>query len=76
MAYLSSILPLRPGDLIFTGTPAGIGLTRDPKRLIGVDDELVSRAEGIGEMRHRFVATGRPRPLATFSTNSRSITHV
>ena len=76
VAYLSSILPLRPGDLIFTGTPAGIGFTRDPKRLIGVDDELVSRAEGIGEMRHRFEATGRPHPLTTFSTNSRSITHV
>src|SRR4029453_12710363 len=45
VSYLSSILPLRPGDLIFTGTPSGIGFTRDPKRLIGTDDELVSRAE-------------------------------
>jgi 2-keto-4-pentenoate hydratase/2-oxohepta-3-ene-1,7-dioic acid hydratase in catechol pathway len=67
VSYLSSILPLRPGDLIFTGTPSGIGFTRDPKRLIGTDDELVSRAEGIGEMRHRFVAGGRPHPLAAFT---------
>ncbi len=73
VSYLSSIVPLRPGDLIFTGTPAGIGFTREPKRLIGTDDELVSRAEGIGEMRHRFVATGRPHPLTTVS---RSTHHV
>ena len=67
VSYLSSIVPLQPGDLIFTGTPSGIGFTRDPKRLIGVDDELISRAEGIGEMRHRFVASGRPHPLSAFS---------
>ncbi|AWK70380.1 fumarylacetoacetate hydrolase [Rhodococcus oxybenzonivorans] len=73
VSYLSSILPLRPGDLIFTGTPSGIGFTRDPKRLIGVDDELVSRADTIGEMRHRFAATGRPHPLTTVS---RSTSHV
>ncbi|WP_216892852.1 fumarylacetoacetate hydrolase family protein [Nocardia alni] len=62
VSYLSSILPLRPGDLIFTGTPAGIGFTREPKRLIGTDDELVSRAETIGEMRHRFASTNRTHP--------------
>jgi len=67
VSYLSSIVPLQPGDLIFTGTPSGIGFTRDPKRLIGVDDELISRAEGIGEMRHRFVAGGRAHPLSAFS---------
>nr|WP_271213968.1 fumarylacetoacetate hydrolase family protein [Rhodococcus wratislaviensis]GLK41246.1 fumarylacetoacetate hydrolase [Rhodococcus wratislaviensis] len=73
VSYLSSILPLRPGDLIFTGTPSGIGFTREPKRLIGVDDELVSRADTIGEMRHRFAATDRPHPLTTVS---RSTSHV
>jgi 2-keto-4-pentenoate hydratase/2-oxohepta-3-ene-1,7-dioic acid hydratase in catechol pathway len=56
VSYLSAILPLLPGDLIFTGTPGGIGWTREPKRLITAADELVSWAEGIGEMRHRFVA--------------------
>ena len=73
VSYLSSIVPLRPGDLIFTGTPSGIGFTRDPKRLIGVDDELVSRADTIGEMRHRFAATNRPHPLTAIS---RSTDHV
>lgn len=54
VAYLSGILPLLPGDLIFTGTPSGVGWGRHPQRYIQPADELVSRAEGIGEMRHRF----------------------
>jgi len=55
ISYLSHILPLLPGDLIFTGTPAGIGWTRQPQRLLRPSDELVTWAEGIGEMRHRFI---------------------
>ena len=55
--FLSSVTRLWPGDVIFTGTPSGIGWTRDPKLLIGPDDELVTRAEGIGEMRHTFRAS-------------------
>jgi 2-keto-4-pentenoate hydratase/2-oxohepta-3-ene-1,7-dioic acid hydratase in catechol pathway len=53
--YLSGIVPLLPGDLIFTGTPAGIGWARSPKRLLQAGDELVTWVEGIGQMRHRFV---------------------
>ncbi|MDN5858341.1 MAG: fumarylacetoacetate hydrolase family protein [Pseudonocardia sp.] len=56
VAYLSGVLPLRPGDLIFTGTPAGVGWVRDPRRTIAASDELVTHMTGIGEMRHRFVA--------------------
>ncbi len=52
--FLSSVAVLWPGDLIFTGTPSGVGWTREPKLLIGPDDELVTTAEGIGEMRHTF----------------------
>lgn len=52
--YLSHVVTLLPGDLIFTGTPSGIGWSRDPRRLIGPGDELVSSAAGIGEMRHLF----------------------
>lgn len=55
--FLSSVVTLRPGDLIFTGTPSGVGWTRDPKLLIGPDDELVTTAEGIGQMRHTFRRT-------------------
>ena len=53
---LSAVLPLLPGDVIFTGTPADVGLGRDPQRWLAPGDELVSYVEGIGELRHRFVA--------------------
>ncbi|MFB4302142.1 fumarylacetoacetate hydrolase family protein [Actinomadura sp. NTSP31] len=56
VARLSAVLPLLPGDLVFTGTPAGVGLGRDPQRWLAPGDELVSRIEGIGELRQRFVA--------------------
>ncbi|WP_329131292.1 fumarylacetoacetate hydrolase family protein [Streptomyces sp. NBC_00670] len=54
VAHLSAICPLRPGDLIFTGTPAGVGNRRTPQRFIGPGDTLVSRIGGLGEMRHTF----------------------
>lgn len=56
LARLSSVIPLLPGDLVFTGTPAGVGLGRDPQRWLAPGDELVSVIEGIGELRQRFVA--------------------
>ncbi|MEU5884179.1 fumarylacetoacetate hydrolase family protein [Spirillospora sp. NPDC047279] len=55
VARLSAVLPLLPGDLIFTGTPAGVGLGRTPQRWLAKGDELVSHVEGIGELRQRFV---------------------
>ncbi|RSD12037.1 fumarylacetoacetate hydrolase family protein [Amycolatopsis eburnea] len=54
VARLSAILPLRPGDLIFTGTPSGVGMARSPQRFLAAGDELVTTVEGIGSMRHRF----------------------
>lgn len=62
IAFLSSVLPLLPGDLIFTGTPFGIGWAREPRRLMADGDELVTRVEGIGEMRHHFTAGTARRP--------------
>jgi 2-keto-4-pentenoate hydratase/2-oxohepta-3-ene-1,7-dioic acid hydratase in catechol pathway len=56
LSRLSTMLPLYPGDVIFTGTPAGVGLGRDPQRWIAAGDELVSTIEGIGELRQRFTA--------------------
>jgi 2-keto-4-pentenoate hydratase/2-oxohepta-3-ene-1,7-dioic acid hydratase in catechol pathway len=56
IARLSAVLPLLPGDLIFTGTPAGVGLGRDPQRWLADGDELVSYVSGIGRLRQRFVA--------------------
>ncbi|MGW6740062.1 fumarylacetoacetate hydrolase family protein [Streptomyces sp. NPDC055025] len=54
IARLSAILPLLPGDVVFTGTPAGVGLGRSPQRWISAGDTLVSRIEGIGELRQTF----------------------
>jgi 2,4-didehydro-3-deoxy-L-rhamnonate hydrolase len=55
VSRMSAVLPLLSGDLIFTGTAAGVG-ARDPKRFLAPGAELVSMIDGIGEMRHRFVA--------------------
>ncbi len=46
------------GDVIFTGTPSGVGLGRVPPRWLAPGDELVSHVAGIGELRHRFAAVG------------------
>jgi 2,4-diketo-3-deoxy-L-fuconate hydrolase len=55
IAYLSSIVTLRPGDLIFTGTPAGVGAGRVPPRYLRAGEKLVSRIEGLGELEQTFV---------------------
>jgi 2,4-diketo-3-deoxy-L-fuconate hydrolase len=54
VAELSVMMPLLPGDVVFTGTPAGVGLARRPARFLQPGEQLVSRIEGIGEMRHTF----------------------
>lgn len=56
ISKLSHKLPLLPGDVLFTGTPAGVGMGRDPQRFLAPGDELVSHVGGIGELRQRFVA--------------------
>ena len=50
IAYLSSHLTLRPGDVIFTGTPAGVGFSRSPAIYLQPGDVLVSRIVGLGEL--------------------------
>jgi 2,4-didehydro-3-deoxy-L-rhamnonate hydrolase len=56
VAKLSSSVRLLPGDLIFTGTPAGVGQGRNPQRWLAPGEELVSYVEGIGELRQHFTA--------------------
>ncbi|MEV0185777.1 fumarylacetoacetate hydrolase family protein [Streptomyces sp. NPDC050625] len=57
VSELSRTITLYPGDLIFTGTPSGVGVARNPQRFLEHGEELVSWIEGIGEMRQTFVAT-------------------
>ena len=56
VAELSAVLPLLPGDVIFTGTPAGVGITAKPPRFLQVGETLETWIEGIGTIRNRFVA--------------------
>ncbi len=53
---LSRVTPLLPGDIIFCGTPSGVGLGRNPQRFLQSGEVVVSRVEGVGELRQTFVA--------------------
>ncbi len=55
IADLSAILPLLPGDVIFTGTPSGIGAGRKPPRFLQPGDLVRSEIEGIGRLANRCV---------------------
>lgn len=55
VSLLSEIVTLYPGDLIFTGTPAGVGWARTPPRFLRAGETLVSTVEGIGQLRNRMV---------------------
>ena len=61
VAYLSSICTLYPGDLIFTGTPSGVGMARG--RFLRAGEVIVSAAEVIGELHNTCVAGTGPLPL-------------
>jgi 2,4-didehydro-3-deoxy-L-rhamnonate hydrolase len=52
VAELSGVLPLLPGDVIFTGTPAGVGITRQPPRALQPGQVLETWVEGIGTIRN------------------------
>ena len=54
IAYLSGMLTLKPGDLLATGTPAGVGMGRDIYLKPG--DEMVATIEQVGSIRNRVVA--------------------
>ena len=63
IAELSAVVPLLPGDLIFTGTPAGVGIGRTPPRFLRPGEVLESWVEGIGTIRNAVVApAGEERP--------------
>jgi 2-keto-4-pentenoate hydratase/2-oxohepta-3-ene-1,7-dioic acid hydratase in catechol pathway len=52
VAWLSRWCTLEPGDIVFTGTPAGVGSTRTPRRYLVPGDEIVSTIDGIGTLRN------------------------
>lgn len=48
--YLSTVLTLRPGDVIATGTPGGVGHARTPPRYLGEGTTVLTEVEGIGRL--------------------------
>jgi 2-keto-4-pentenoate hydratase/2-oxohepta-3-ene-1,7-dioic acid hydratase in catechol pathway len=56
VSYLSSRVTLHPGDLVFTGTPAGVGWSRDPRETLRAGSRIETTIEGIGTLTTRFVA--------------------
>jgi 2-keto-4-pentenoate hydratase/2-oxohepta-3-ene-1,7-dioic acid hydratase in catechol pathway len=51
--FLSQAFTLLPGDLIFSGTPSGVGVFRDPPVLMRDGDEMVIEIDGIGRLVNR-----------------------
>jgi acylpyruvate hydrolase len=56
VTYASTVVTLRPGDLIFTGTPEGVGAARTPPVFLQDGQVVTTRIERLGEMVNRFVA--------------------
>ena len=56
IASLSQVMTLLPGDIVTTGTPAGVGLFQNPQVFMRPGDVIEIEAEGIGILRNTIVA--------------------
>jgi 2-keto-4-pentenoate hydratase/2-oxohepta-3-ene-1,7-dioic acid hydratase in catechol pathway len=54
--FLSSVVTLEPGDVVSTGTPAGVGFARKPPRFLKAGDEVIIGIEGVGQLRNPVIA--------------------
>jgi 2-keto-4-pentenoate hydratase/2-oxohepta-3-ene-1,7-dioic acid hydratase in catechol pathway len=54
VAYLSKLMTLEPGDIVSTGTPAGVGSLRDPKVWLQPGDEVVISSPQLGDLHTRL----------------------
>lgn len=52
ISYISAIITLRPGDVILTGTPGGVGHARVPPRYLSAGSQLITSIAGLGECRN------------------------
>jgi 2-keto-4-pentenoate hydratase/2-oxohepta-3-ene-1,7-dioic acid hydratase in catechol pathway len=55
LSFLSQVITLEPGDLIFTGTPPGVGISRKPQVLLKAGDVAEVEIEGIGVLKNPVV---------------------
>jgi 2-keto-4-pentenoate hydratase/2-oxohepta-3-ene-1,7-dioic acid hydratase in catechol pathway len=60
LAFISEAITLEPGDLIATGTPAGVGFARTPPVFLSAGDEITVEIEGIGALTNSVVGAGNP----------------
>ncbi len=56
ISYVSGVMTLEPGDLIFTGTPAGVGMGMTPPRYLRAGDRVDASIAGLGDQQHAVVA--------------------
>lgn len=56
LSYISNFTVLRPGDVVLTGTPGGVGMGMTPPRFLADGDELHTEIPGIGTLSNRFRA--------------------
>jgi acylpyruvate hydrolase len=56
ISTISEFTTLEPGDVILTGTPAGVGFRREPKLLMGDGDVVSVEIDGVGRLENRFVS--------------------
>ena len=56
ISYISTMMPLVPGDIISTGTPAGVGMGRTPQRWLKPGDDVVVEIAGIGSLQKPCLA--------------------
>jgi 2-keto-4-pentenoate hydratase/2-oxohepta-3-ene-1,7-dioic acid hydratase in catechol pathway len=64
VAYYGRVLTLEPGDVIATGTPAGVGAGRQPQEFLSPGDQIEIEIGALGTLRTPIVATTRKRRLA------------
>lgn len=57
VSYISRFMSLQPGDVILTGTPAGVGLGQKPPAYLKPGDVVTASIDGLGEQTHRVVAS-------------------
>ncbi len=58
ISYLSQMMTLRPGDVIATGTPPGVGMGFKPPRYLQAGDVMALSIEGLGKQRQRVMRDG------------------
>jgi len=56
IAYLTQIMTLEPGDIIFTGTPPGVGMARDPQVFLKPGDQVEVEIAGLGVLGNPVIA--------------------